>query len=212
MTRLILTLLFFSCLGEAQYEDYGSYETFSELDRYQRDYGLIFVPSLMYVDIQESNSVSVGSANDRARGIFLYDMRLGYIFRGGFYFGILYAGESQDVENSASSTPSTTRESVGLSFGTLYKGWSFIGTLFPYSRQNLENADANSYSEGFGFQLDAAYYFRMGRYFSIGPQLVYKSIRYRRGENAATNINVDASSEHRVFTPMVSMIFNLHRG
>lgn len=212
MIRTLVIVLLISTSGWAQYEDYQSYETFSELDRYQRDYGLIFVPSLMYMNIQESNEVTGGTANDRGRGVFLYDVRLGYIFRGGFYFGILYAGESQDIENSATSLPTTNRESVGMSFGYIYKGWSFVGTVYPYSKQSLENADALTYSEGFGYQLDAAYYFRMGRYFSIGPQLVFKSIDYGKAENAVTNVNTDASASHTVFTPMISMIINLYRG
>lgn len=208
----LLLLLGQGAWAQDKYNEYETYETFSELDRFQRDYGLIFIPSLIYTKIEEDNEISGGTVTDRSRNLFIYDVRLGYIFRGGFYFGILYAGESQDVSNSSTSAPNTSRESVGLSFGYIKKGLSLTASLFPYSKQSLENVTVSDYSEGFGYQLDAAYYFRLGRYASLGPQIVFKSIRYGRSVDGTTNVSSDASSQHDVFTPMVSLMINLYRG
>ena len=210
MFRILIFILLTGPQVFAQYEDYGSYETFSDLDKYQRDYGLIFTPSLIYTTIEESNQVGTNTVSDRSRGLLFYDIRLGYVFRGGFYFGLLYAGETQEVNSSA---PTTSRESLGISFGYLRHGWSLSGTFFPYSKQTLTNTtDVSQYSEGLGFQVDAAYYFRIGNYFSVGPQLVFKSINYGQAESATTSVNANASSTHSVFTPMLSMIINLYRG
>jgi hypothetical protein len=88
-----------------------------------------------------------------------------------------------------------------------------VGTFFPYSKQELENtADISRYSEGLGFQLEAGYFFRLNRHFSIGPQFVYKNIQYGEGVDALTSVSGDASSSHTIFTPMVSLLINLYRG
>jgi len=211
MLRLILVLCFISSSALAEdYDEYKTYDTFTELDKYQRDFGLIFLPGLMYSNIEENNEISGATVSDRKRGLIYYDVRLGYIFHSGFYFGILYGGESQDINNSQ---PMTSRESVGMSFGYMRRGWAFTGTFYPYSKQTLENTtDISAYTEGLGYQLDAAYYFRIGSHFSFGPQLVFKSFRYGKGENATTSVNNDASSQHDVFTPMITIMINLYRG
>ncbi len=206
---IFIFVLLCSSLSFGQYEDYKSYETFSDLDKWQRDYGLVLVPSLFYNRIEENNEVTSGGVSDRTRSLLFYDIQLGYIFRNGFYFGVLYTGESQDIDDSS---PLTNRESLGASIGYIKYGWAFKGTLFPYSKQALENVTVSDYTEGWGYQLDAAYYFRLGRFFSIGPQLVFKSFQYGKAESAATSVTTDANSQHDVFTPMLSILINLYRG
>ena len=212
MLRLITVILLFSSSGAAQYDEYESYQTFSDLDKFQRDYGLVFLPGLTYSSIKENNDVTGATVNDRSRSLLFYDLRLGYIFRGGFYFGILYAGEAVDINSAA---PKNERESVGLSFGYMHWGWALTGTFYPYSKQTLVGSgatDVSVYSEGIGYQVDAAYYFRLGHYFSIGPQIVYKSLSYGKAESASTSVNANANSQHDIFTPMVSLLINLYRG
>lgn len=205
-------MVFFPILAQAQYEDYASYETFSELDRYQRDYGLVFLPSLIWMDIQEDNRINGTTVGDRGRNLLLYDVRLGYIFRGGFYFGILYSGDSVDVDTNS---PKIQRESLGASFGYIYRGWAMTATWFPYSEQTLGGSNTNNvgrFSKGMGFQLDAAYYYRLNEYISLGPQLVYKNFQYSEAVSSATNIHADADSNHSVLTPMLTFMFNIYRG
>lgn len=210
MLKIIIAVLLTSTAAFSQYEEYESYQTFSDIDKYQRDYGLVVIPSLMYSSVDESNEVTGASVNDRARDLFFYDFKIGYIFRGGFYFGLLYAGESVDIN---SNSPKTTRESLGASIGYIRHGWSLAATLFPYSKQDLDGtADVAKYSEGLGFQLDAGYFFRLSPYFSLGPQLTYKSIQYSDAESATTSVTADANSTHSVFTPMLTLMINLYRG
>ncbi len=209
MRIFLFIILFAHSAVQAQYEDYKSYETFSDLDKWQRDYGLVFSPSLFYNRIDENNQVTGGGVADRTRSFLFYDIQLGYIFRNGFYFGVLYTGETQDIDGSA---PLTSRTSLGASFGYVKYGWALKGTFFPYSKQALENVAESDYTEGLGFQVDATYYFRLGRFLSIGPQLVYKSFRYGKAESASTNVTADASSQHDVFTPMISFLINIYRG
>ena len=212
MLKILLSALFFAstALGQSAYEEYESYQTFTDIDKYQRDYGLVFLPAMMYTSVDENNSLdNGGSINSRGRDLFFYDVKLGYIFRGGFYFGLQYSGDAVDINGSQ---PKNTRESVGISFGYNRAGVALTGTFFPYSKQTLEGADAAQYSDGMGFQLDAAYYFRLGNYFSFGPQLTYKSIQYTEAESASTNVNFDANSTHGIFTPMLAIMINLYRG
>jgi hypothetical protein len=213
MPALIFVLCLISSVSRAQYEDYDSYETFSELDRFERDFGLMMTPSFMYLDVNEDNDVTNVTVNDRIRGLLFYDIRLGYGFHSGFYFGILYSGETQNVENSATSSLQNSRESIGLTVGYIKRGWALTASFLPYSKKtaSTEVTDIAVYSEGMGFQLDAAYYFRLGRFVSVGPQLTFRSIQYRKGEQAANQVNSDANSQHTIFTPMISMIFNLYR-
>lgn len=207
---LSILIVFASSNLFAQYEEYESYQSFSDLDKYQRDFGLIITPSLMYTGVDEANDVPGATVNDYSRNLFFYDIKMGYIFRGGFYFGLLYAGETQNIDFS---NPQTSRESVGLSIGYYRFGFAISGTYFPYSKQTITGADdASEYSDGMGYQLDLAYYFRLGRYFSIGPQMVYKTINYKEAESATGTIDVDGNSKHTIFTPMISLLFNLYRG
>jgi hypothetical protein len=193
----------------AQYEDYESYQTFSDLDQNQRDYGLTLLSSFIYTDISESNSVTGQTFSDRKRNLLIYDFKMGYIFRGGFYFGLLYSGDTQDIDTTS---PKTNRESLGLTFGIVRRGFSFMGSYMPYSRQSISGAlDVTEYSKGSGFQLDFSYYFRLGRFLSIGPQLAYKSYQYNEAEDL-TNFDSTANSKHRVLTPMLSLLINLYRG
>ena len=193
-----------------QYEEYESYQTFSDLDQYQRDFGLVLLPSAIYYSVNESNSVTGSTVNDRKRDVSLYDLRMYYIFRGGFTFGLLYGVESQDINGGG---PKTDRTNIGLTFGYIKWGWTALASYLPYSVQTLSGtADISEYSKGSGVQLDMAYHFRLGRYFSIGPQITFKSINYKEGESVATGSDATASSTHTVLTPMISMMFNLFKG
>lgn len=211
MPFVFLICLFFSATTFAQYDDYQSYQTFTDLDRDQIDFGLVFVPSFGYLSINEQNDVPGDTVIDRKRDVLLYDLRMGYVFRGGFYFGILVTGESHEVNTRA---PKADRQGVGLSLGFLKNGWNVTGHFFPYSKQELVGTGdtISEYSNGTGFQLDAAYYFRISRYVSVGPQLVYKSFQYGEAENSVTNNDSSAGSTHTVLSPMLSFMFNLYRG
>lgn len=206
----VCLFFFFASVAQGQYEDYESYQTFTDLDKYQRDYGLIFTPSFIYMNVDENNSAPGQVVSSRSRNILFYDMKFGYIFRGGFYFGLLYAGESQNINTSR---PESTRESLGMSFGYIRWGWALTATFFPYSKQTLTGAsDVSEYADGLGFQADVAYYFRLGNHVSVGPQLVYKSINYSEAEAATGNLDYTADSQHSVLTPMITLIFNIYRG
>lgn len=210
MFRVLIFLILVPISAFGQYEDYESYDTFEDLDKYQRDYGLIFSPSIIATYVDEQNQVNGGTVSDRERNLLFYDLRFGYIFRGGFYFGMLYSGETVDINDGV---PKNSRTSFGMSIGYIRKGLSLGAHYFPYSKQTLDGTtDVEEYSEGMGFQLDVAYYFRLGRFVSIGPQLVYKSISYGEGESATTNVDADASSQHTVVTPMFTILINLYRG
>ncbi|MEM7646365.1 MAG: hypothetical protein AAF203_05605 [Pseudomonadota bacterium] len=164
MKWIVVVFLFVASTAEAQYDEYESYQTFEDLDKYQRDFGLVFSPSFMYISVNEDNQVNGATVTDRTRDLFFYDLRFGYIFIGGFYFGLMYSAESVDINTSS---PKNSRESIGLGFGYTRYGWSFAAHVLPYSKQTLTGtADISEYSDGFGFQLDLAYYFRLGRFVS----------------------------------------------
>ncbi|MCB0378841.1 MAG: hypothetical protein KDD33_10135 [Bdellovibrionales bacterium] len=208
--RLFLMILLFCQVAGAQYEKYEAYQTFSDLERYERDYGLAFLVSGVSYLIDEKNQVSGTSVNDRSRLVTLMDLKLSYIFRGGFYFGILFGSESQNINRGG---PKTSRESLGFSFGYVRYGWTFLGSWLAHSVQKVEGAtDVSEYAKGSGFQLDLAYHWRLNSYFSLGPQLSYKSITYREAESATGAVDADADSTHNILVPMVSLIINLYRG
>lgn len=204
MKHLVLLILLFSSRLEAQFDN------LLEMDEAPSGhYGLVLVPSVMFNNINENNQATGATLVDRSRSLLFYDIRLGYISLSGFYFGFMFAGETQDINTRS---PVSTRQSMGVSFGFIKYGWALTGSLLPYSKQALTNsADIANFSEGMGYQVDVAYYFSLGRYFSVGPQLVYKDIHYGKAENASTRVNSDASSQHNVFTPMLSMMINLYR-
>ncbi|MCJ8275294.1 MAG: hypothetical protein MJK18_00495 [Bdellovibrionales bacterium] len=207
---LIIFATLFSVNSWAQYEDYESYQTFSDLDEYQRDYGLVFMPAATFFQVDENNSVSGQNVNNRKREIFLYDLKLYYIFRGGFTFGLLYGNERQVVNSNA---PKTERTNIGLTFGYVRWGWTALATYLPYSIQTLEGtADISEYSKGTGVQVDLAYHLRLSRWFSVGPMMSYRYINYDQAENATTSVNANASSTHSEFIPFISLMFNIHRG
>ena len=214
MNCMFLLILISTFLGfdqaSAQYEDYSSYQSFTDLDEAQTDYGLYFSPSLMYLAVDEDNEINNFNATDRSRGVLAYDLKLGYIFRDGFSFGILFSADNVTVNGG---NPENDRESVGLNFGYMTGGFAISATYFLTSTQNLTGAgDVSQYSEGTGYQVDVGYFYRLNSFFSLGPQIVYKSFTYTEGESATTRLKADASSTHTFFTPMFAMFFNLYRG
>jgi|GEM_PF-3465084 len=211
---LLFVLLSFFAADHAQARDYGDYHS-DPYDSKQKSsssanrlMGYLLMPSFTYVDINERNSVTGGTATNYERGLTLMDFKLGHTFRGGFYFGLMYSNESHGVSDLSLVN---NRESFGVSAGYLKGGWSFVGTYFFQSRQLIEpETEAYiEYDEGSGFQIELGYHFYISKYIHVGPTVVYKDFRYSEAEDSA-GTDAEADSRHSVITPMLSLIFVLH--
>ena len=193
-------------VSHAQYEDYEGYQNFGLDESRYTEYGFAFTPSLIYLDITEDNQYTGGTATDRSRTVGLYDLRLGYFFRRGFYFGMAYSLENQKINQSGVETD---RTSIGMTLGYKKRGWTLFATYFLHSAQTLENTSDNitDYSKGSGFQFDFSYHFKVSPFFSLGPMVTYKSFQYKEAQNSS-NSTTDASSTHSALTPMLSLMFH----
>ena len=194
-------------LSHAQYQEYDDYQSFGLDESRYTGYGFAFTPSLIYLDINEDNQYTGGTATDRTRTVSLYDLRLGYFFRKGFYFGMAYAIENQKINQNGVKTD---RTSIGMTLGFKKKGWTLFAAYYLHSAQTLENAGdfITDYSKGSGFQFDFAYHFKVTHFFSLGPMVTYKSFQYKEAQNI-TNSTTTANSTHSTLTPMLSLMFHL---
>lgn len=173
--------------------------------------GVLFAPALTYLTISETNSVSsLPTASNHNRNLSFYDIKLGHVFEGGFYFGVAYAIESQDIDNGG---PKTNRDSFGISAGYKYEGFLGIAHYYLTSKQKVTSTTdpVGDYSDGSGFQIDLSYHWFITDYFGIGPMLSYKSFSYKKAEAITTGTDYSSSANHSLFLPMVNMIFYLYK-
>ena len=212
MALLFVLLSFFNTAEARDYGDYhNDHDNDSSSSRTADHWGYLLMPSFTYIDVDEDNEVPGGAtaANDYRRGVTLFDAKLGHTFRGGFYVGVMYANELHGISDIDLAN---TRESFGVSAGFLKGGWSVIATYFFHSRQLIEpdTEPYVEYDDGQGFQIELGYHFQVNSFLHIGPTIAYKNFTYAEAEDA-TGVDADADSNHTMLTPMLSMIFVLHK-
>ena len=150
-----------------------------------------------YSSTTEENGNSVESKQTRIDG------RFGYILPMGLYLGGLYAHTSGESCLSGFGCADEDSFSVGPSIG--YFSMMGFYTMFTYHIMG-EKGDADKYTGAQGPQVDLGWVFPLTSYFSIGPQLTWRSIEYEKYEAAGVPA-VDSDRKETNIAPYVSLWF-----
>ena len=126
----------------------------------------------------------------------LVDARLGYILPMGLYLGGMYSHIGSDNANSNGNM-------MGPTVGYFSSTTGFY-TLLTYHISG-EFGDTVKYTGAQGPQVDVGWIFPVTRYFSIGPQLTWRSIEYSKIESGA--VSVDTDYKRSTIAPYISLWF-----
>lgn len=160
---------------------------------------IVIAPSIGYVsDKQKSTTPSSFDTEQTATNI---DIKAGYILPMGLYLGAMYS--SLSYKTCSGSTCST---SPGYNIGPTVGYFSNTGfyALLTYYIMG-EVGDTTKYTGAKGPQVDLGWIFPLSAYFSIGPQLSYKTVSYDKIENSGTSIDTDYT--HSYIAPYLTLWF-----
>ena len=133
--------------------------------------GILFAPSVTYLT-QEQENKNVAKTDVK---LSIIDLRLGYVFDMGLYFGGIYSLIDNDILTNGSDFH------FGPSVGYFWKGLLATFTYHVYGEKDLFSGGVK-YANISGYQLDVAYALPLTKSFSFGPQLSYYAINYKEAQ------------------------------
>lgn len=126
----------------------------------------------------------------------IYDLKIGYIFPNGIYFGGISHTKNFDVNST-----NEKRSASGATLGYHNAGW--FGD-FSYFLNAQREVGAIEFKDGTGYGLDVGYHSLISTNFFVGLQLSYKSFSYAK-VNAKSETNKEKSEMYPMFN--VGLIF-----
>lgn len=155
---------------------------------------IVFAPAFSYFkdEVTDKNN----SANDSESTRTIFDLKLAYLHYSGLYLGGLY---------TTSKIGDDKMMGVGPTLG--YSHYSGFYALFTYhlmSKYEVAN-NGGEFNDGMGAQVDIGWVFPLTSVFSIGPQLSYRSINYKKFESGGAETTVDITRSS--ISPYVSLWF-----
>lgn len=146
--------------------------------------GFSIAPALLYsntkVDLTE---ISLGESESTST---YYDLNLGYTWGNGLYAGAIYG-----ARNTNNGTDTTTDTYMGASFGYSNNGW--IAILHYLVSAENELSTTTSLIEGSGIGADIGYLWSVNNTFSIGVELNYRSLSFKKFKSGTTETEADTS-------------------
>ena len=150
---------------------------------------VIFSPAISYMKVTEQDHGN----NTKSAETSAYDLRLGYLAPSGLYIGGMYS-LYKDGDNKGFSGAAT----LG------YYHYSGFTALFSYHLIGDMDRDASfTYKDGMGPQIDIGWNFPLTSSFSIGPQMTYRSLNYKKSDPDTPNVDFTRS----MIYPYVSLWF-----
>lgn len=155
---------------------------------------IVVSPGVSYIsDKRDETTPGVSSSESQET---LIDARLGYILPMGLYLGGMYSStNSNGTDNSGNM--------MGPTVGYFSSTTGFY-SLLTYHISG-EFGDTTKYTGAQGPQVDVGWIFPVTRYFSIGPQLTWRSIEYSKRETAG--VSVDTDYKRSTIAPYISLWF-----
>lgn len=130
------------------------------------------------------------------------DLKVGYILPMGLYVGGMYS--LIDSESCNGGCTDTGGNLVGPSVG--YFSMMGFYTLLTYHIMGERNQGASSkYTGAQGPQVDLGWVFPLSSYFSIGPQISWRSIEFDKFESNGTSTDTDLKAT--TIEPYISLWF-----
>lgn len=140
---------------------------------------------------QPSTSSSEGSE-------MLIDARVGYVLPTGLFLGGMYSS----IKSTSGNTDSSGFM-VGPSVG--YYSMSGFFAMLTYHIMGEYGTSAAKYTGAKGPQVDLGWIFPITAYFSMGPQITWRSLDYNKLEGSGTSVDADLNSS--TIRPYISLWF-----
>lgn len=158
---------------------------------------LVISPGISYM----TNKVDSQGGNPSEDNETRYDIRVGYILPMGLYLGAMYAGgnlknSDSDIDGSYSSMGPTVGYYSLMGFYTLLT-YHITGNYKPTDNYELSGAK--------GPQVDVGWVFPLTAYFSLGPQLTWRSLDFDKAQAGTQTTDVDI--KHTSIAPYLSLWF-----
>lgn len=134
--------------------------------------GVLFDFGLYYGQSAAVSSPVVGNEWDQT--ITLYDIKIGYVTTGGFYFGGEYAGRN---ETTPGGTTNGGTSAAGLGY--------FFGNGFGLRGFYRWNETWGAYKSGSGYQIDFGYMTSVSSNFYLGIQLSRRETTFKTNDSLA---------------------------
>ncbi len=128
----------------------------------------------------------------------LIDARFGYVLPTGLYLGGMYAHSSFDDGNSTSGF--LAGPTVGY-----YSMIGFYAMLSYHILGEIEQGAGQKYTGGKGPQVDVGWVFPLSSYFSLGPQITWRSVEFDKLEGNGASVNADPKID--TIRPYLSLWF-----
>lgn len=161
---------------------------------------IVFAPAFSYIKDETTNKNNSTEDSESKRTMF--DIKLAYLHYSGLYLGGLYTTGKIGDDKVTGLGPT-----LGYSH---YSGFYALFSYFLISKYEVDpNTSGLSYRElndGMGAQVDVGWVFPLTASFSIGPQLTYRSINYKKAENAS-GVEFDADITKSSISPYISLWF-----
>jgi hypothetical protein len=150
----------------------------------------VFSPSLYYYSIETKPSGSESTSTK-------IHARLGYKFGAWLYGGGIY--ETEKVSSNGTTVNEMT--AYGPSIGLVGENW--FGILHYLIQAEYGSPGGSKYVEGTGPQVDVGYQFALNGTFGLAPQLVYRSIKWKKSETGGSSTSADLTRTE-IF-PMIAL-------
>lgn len=137
---------------------------------------IVFAPGISYSTHKEETTAGTGESKD-----ITYDLRLGYLHPSGLYLGGMYSKLTVD-DFDGSSFAAT----IG------FQHYSGFMALFHYHLMaEMDRTATTTMTDGMGPQIDIGWVFPITYMFSVGPQITYRSINYKKLDNGSGTSETD---------------------
>lgn len=155
---------------------------------------IIFAPAVTYTTTKvRDNSAGATSVDSKTS---VYDLKLAYLHASGLYLGGMYSITSAGDDDAFAAGPT-----LGYSH---YSGFYALFTYHLMSQYKF--ADGSKFNDGMGAQIDLGWVFPLTSMFSMGPQISYRSINYKKAESAGgTETTIDQTVS--TLSPFISLWF-----
>lgn len=155
--------------------------------------GIIFGPAFSYSETK----VESGSTTSKVTET-IFDLRLGHRWASGMYIGGIY-----NDETTKSGSSQEKGKHYGPSFGYVGTNFNIIGSYFLAGERSYTGGIKRT--EVSGPQIDLAYMFGISSGLSLGPQMTWRSIEYKKIQ--ASGIEVDNTYKLTDIRPMIALMF-----
>ena len=160
---------------------------------------VIFSPGIGYYSTEtETTDPAPSSSSSTENRI---DLRFGYVLPMGLYVGGMYS-----MVDSETCSGSTCSDNSGFLAGPTigYNSYTGFYALMTYHIMG-EQGDGTKFTGGTGPQVDLGWVFPLSAYFSIGPQITYRSIEF--AERESNGVTVDTDRTATSIAPYLSLWF-----